>query len=96
MNTNNKMIDNDLQDIGKGVRQLRGLANDMGKELDTQNDQIRDLEKGLGKVLDNVDTINVKMKNTVDKVMKGSKFMVNCILLCVILALVVFIVAMFK
>jgi t-SNARE complex subunit (syntaxin) len=96
MNLNNKVIENDLSDIGKGVRQLRGLANDMGKELDGQNDQIRDLEKGLGKVMDNVETINIKMKHTVDAVMAGPKFMVNCILLCVILALVVFIVAMFK
>jgi t-SNARE complex subunit (syntaxin) len=96
MNTNNKLIDNDLEDIGKGVTQLRGLANDMGKELDTQNDQIRDLEKGLGNVMDNVDTINIKMKNTVEKVMAGGAFMRNCILICVILALVAFIATLFK
>ena len=35
------------------------------------------------------------MKKTLDGVMKGDKFMVNCVLLCVILALAAFISSQF-
>lgn len=42
-----------------------------------------------------LDNINVKLKQALDGVMKGDKFMVNCILICVLLSLVGFIASYF-
>lgn len=95
MNQRNEIIDQDLKDIGTGVTRLKEIAQDMNRELDVQNDQLRDLEKGVDKVLDQVDNINIKLKRVTDTMMTGDRFMINCILICVILALVVFISSIF-
>ncbi|KAI8590743.1 hypothetical protein BDZ88DRAFT_446240 [Geranomyces variabilis] len=91
----NKLIDNDLDQIGAGVARLKDLANDMGNELDRQNDVLDDIEKGVDSALDRVDNLNVKMRKAVDGMMKGDRFMVNCVMMCVILALVAFIASQF-
>ncbi|KAI8921909.1 hypothetical protein DFJ77DRAFT_3346 [Powellomyces hirtus] len=91
----NKLIDNDLDQIGAGVARLKDLANDMGNELDRQNDVLDDIERGVDTALDRVDNLNVKMRKAVDGVMKGDRFIVNCVLMCVVLALVAFIAGQF-
>ncbi|KAL2911437.1 hypothetical protein HK105_209088 [Polyrhizophydium stewartii] len=87
--------DQDLDAIGTGVARLKEIALDMGQEIDRQNDDLGRIDQNVEKALDHVDNINITMKNTLDKVMKGDRFMVNCILLCVILALVAFISTQF-
>ncbi|KAI8802928.1 hypothetical protein BJ742DRAFT_910132 [Cladochytrium replicatum] len=84
----NKLIDDELHQIGIGVSKLKELANDMGQELDAHNEVIDDIDKNVENVLDHLDSVNLKMKKALDKMMKGDKFMVNCILVCVVLALV--------
>ncbi|KAI8818903.1 uncharacterized protein EV422DRAFT_535864 [Fimicolochytrium jonesii] len=91
----NKLIDNDLDQIGAGVAKLKELANEMGNELDRQNEQLDNIERGVDGALDRVDNLNVKMRVAVDKVMKGDRFIVNCVLMCVVLALVAFISGQF-
>ncbi|KAJ3391206.1 hypothetical protein HDU92_009161 [Lobulomyces angularis] len=95
MNEKNKLIDKDLEDIGFGVQKLKEIAQGMNQELDAQNDALRDLEKDVDKALDGVDNINIRLKQVVDKMMTGDRFMINCILLCVILGLVAFIASIF-
>lgn len=68
MNERNQIIDKELEDISVGVSKLKEIANDMNKELDDQNDALRDLEKGVDKVLDDVDNVNIKLKRIVDTV----------------------------
>ncbi|KAI9100378.1 hypothetical protein DFS34DRAFT_578611 [Phlyctochytrium arcticum] len=91
----NKQIDQDLDDIGAGVARLKDIANDMGNELDRQNDVLDEIERGVDSALDRVDNLNVKMRKAVDGVMKGDRFIVNCVLVCVVLALVAFIAGQF-
>ncbi|TPX63277.1 hypothetical protein SpCBS45565_g06733 [Spizellomyces sp. 'palustris'] len=91
----NKMIDQDLDDIGAGVARLKDIANDLGNELDRQNDVLDEIERGVDTALDKVDNLNIKMRKAVDGVMKGDRFMVNCVLMCVVLALVAFIAGQF-
>ncbi|KAJ3092779.1 hypothetical protein HK102_003042 [Quaeritorhiza haematococci] len=95
LNERNKMIDQDLEDIEHGVKKLKELAQDMNQELDKQNEALKDLEKGVDQALDEVDNVNIKLKRALDHMMKGDRFMVNCILLCIILALVAFIASIF-
>eukprot|EP00842_Homolaphlyctis_polyrhiza_P001101 jgi/Hompol1/1992/HPOL_002113-RA len=91
----NKDIDKDIENLGVGVLRLKEIALDMGQELDRQNDDLGNLDNKVERALDHVDNINVTMKKTLEGVMKGDRFMVNCILLCVILALVGFISTQF-
>ncbi|KAJ8331471.1 hypothetical protein QVD99_001739 [Batrachochytrium dendrobatidis] len=91
----NKDINQDLENIGVGVAKLKEIALDMGQELENQNQNLDNLDHKVEGALDHVDNINITMKKTLDGVMKGDKFMVNCILLCVVLALVAFISTQF-
>jgi hypothetical protein len=68
MKEKDKMINEDMEEIGKGVSQLKEIAINMGKELDHQNDQLVDLEKNVDKAMDNLDNVNVKMKKVLDGV----------------------------
>ncbi|KAJ3043709.1 hypothetical protein HDV00_004482 [Rhizophlyctis rosea] len=91
----NAEIDKDLDAIGIGVTHLKNIATEMGEELDRQNVALDDIEAGVDKALDHVDNLNIKMKKTLDGMMKGDRFMVNCILMCILLALVAFVASQF-
>ncbi|KAJ3326013.1 hypothetical protein HDV06_002398 [Boothiomyces sp. JEL0866] len=91
----NKEIDEEVNQLGQGVAKLRDIAIDMGQELDRQNENLERIDKKVEANLDHVDNINVSLKKALDGVMKGDKFMVNCVLLCVLLALAAFISSQF-
>lgn len=95
LKSRDKEIDKDVEGLGTGVQRLRDIAIDMGQELDRQQEDMDRIDKNVDKVLDHVDNINVTMKKTVEGVMKGDKFMVNCIMLMVILCLGAFISSQF-
>ncbi|KAJ3021661.1 UNVERIFIED_CONTAM: hypothetical protein HDU68_009524 [Siphonaria sp. JEL0065] len=95
MNEKNKAIDEDLEVIGQGVQKLKELAQNMGNELEKQNEDLEDVDKAVNKALDHVDNVNIQMRKAVDGMMAGDKFMMNCILLCVLLALLGFIASLF-
>ncbi|KAJ3220261.1 hypothetical protein HDU67_003276 [Dinochytrium kinnereticum] len=96
INERNKAIDEDLEEIGAGVQKLKEIANAMGQELDNQNDELKDIDKAVNKALDHVDNVNISMRRALDGMMKGDKFMINCILICVLLAILGFISSLFS
>jgi t-SNARE complex subunit (syntaxin) len=63
----------------------------MDREIDRQNAMLDVIETKVDKAQAHLDNINVKLKNTVEKVMKGDTFLVNCVLFCIVLCLVSFI-----
>jgi hypothetical protein len=63
--------------------------------LDGQNQKLEAIDKKVESALDHTDNLNIALKKSLDGAMKGDKFMVNCILMCVLLALVAFISAQF-
>ncbi|KAJ3222404.1 hypothetical protein HDU78_011762, partial [Chytriomyces hyalinus] len=75
MNEKNKMIDQDLEEIGQGVQKLKELAQNMGNELEKQNEDLQDVDKAVNKALDHVDNVNIQMRKAVDGMMAGDKFM---------------------
>ncbi|TPX33172.1 hypothetical protein SmJEL517_g03810 [Synchytrium microbalum] len=91
----NQDIDNDLDVIGKGVSKLKDIANEMNTELDKQNEMLDAVDTKVNNALDHVDNVNIKMKVALEKMMRGDKFMINCILLCVLLALIAFVATEF-
>jgi hypothetical protein len=66
-----------------------------GQELDKQSQILGDVATKFDKELDHVEHINVRMQDNVEKVMKGDKFIMNCVLLVVLIALASFIVTFF-
>ncbi|KAJ3122711.1 hypothetical protein HK100_011867, partial [Physocladia obscura] len=68
MNENNKAIDEDLEAIGKGVHKLKELAQNMGNELDRQEDDMEDIQRAANKALDHLDNVNLQMRKAVDGV----------------------------
>ncbi len=89
------MQDKELDGLGTGVKRLKAIAMDMNDELDKQNTALDKIETDVDKALDDLDNVNIKMKKLLDSVMKGDKFLVNCILVCIVLALVAFIANLF-
>lgn len=87
----NKDIDKDLDDIQANIGVLREVAINMDRELDKQDAILDNIDKKVDKAQIHLDNVNVKMKQALDGAMKGDKFMVNCILLCVLLCLAGFI-----
>jgi hypothetical protein len=67
----------------------------MNDELDNQDIALTKIDKDVNNALDELDNVNIKMKKMLDDVMKGDKFMVNCILVCLVLSLVGFISSFF-
>src|SRR5204863_299538 len=88
-------IDQQLEQIGHGVTNLKEIAINMGSELDHQNQIITDIDGKVERAAATLDTLNVKMKKTVEGVMSGDKFLVNCILITLALALAAFIASYF-
>ncbi|KNE71559.1 hypothetical protein AMAG_15768 [Allomyces macrogynus ATCC 38327] len=84
-------IDQELDEIGAGVQVLKQIAIQMGEEVDKQNEMLDKIDTKVDKAQEHLVSVNMKMKEALDGVMKGDKFLVNCVLLCVLLALIAYI-----
>jgi DNA repair exonuclease SbcCD ATPase subunit len=91
----NAEIDKELDEVLKGVGVLKEIALNMDQELETQNQMIDQIEHKVNKSQQKLDSINAKLQKTLDKVMKGDRFLVNFVLICVLLLIVGFIATMF-
>ncbi|KAI9225160.1 hypothetical protein BC828DRAFT_371701 [Blastocladiella britannica] len=89
----NMDIDAELNEISAGVAAIKQIAIQMGDELDKQNDMLDTIDAKVDKANEHVAKVNEKMKVALDGVMKGDKFLVNCVLLCILLALIAYIVS---
>ena len=87
--------DKELEDIGKGLEVLKEIAVNMNQELETQNQMIDEIQTKVEKAGEKLGTLNVKLQQTLDKVMKGDRFLMAFILLCLLLAIIGFIASMF-
>lgn len=61
-------FDQDLDEIGKGVQYLHGLAQNIGEEVKRQNQMLNEADKTISKNLKHVENVNHKMKKTLEKV----------------------------
>ena len=92
---NQRDIDQDLDHINHQVGQLKEIAINMDRELDKQNGMLDTIDKKVDTATAHIESTNKKLKNAVDGVMKGDRFMINCILICVVLSLGTFIASYF-
>lgn len=83
-------LDRELDEIAAGVSVIKQIAIQMGEEVDKQNEMLTELDTKVDKVQDHMETVNDKMKTALEGIMKGDKFIVNCILICVLLGLLAY------
>jgi uncharacterized coiled-coil DUF342 family protein len=84
-------IDEKLQRIGEGVNVLKEIAVEMGKEIETQNVMISELDHKVDKAQAQLDNLNKRLKNILTKMRKGDRFCVDLILLIIVLGLAAYI-----
>jgi len=60
--------DKDLDDISRGVTQLKHIADDMGQELNKQSDLVEVMETKLDQNNADIRTVNAKLKHTLTSV----------------------------
>jgi t-SNARE complex subunit (syntaxin) len=87
----NMNIDQELDEIAAGVQVIKQIAIQMGEEVEKQNDLLTNIESKVDKTNEHMMHVNIKMKEALDGVMKGDKFIVNCVLICILLALICYI-----
>ena len=77
------------------MQKLKAIAIEMGEEVDMQNKMIEELTDKVDTVEERLVSLNVKLKNQLDGVMKGDKFLVNFVLCLILLAIIGFIASQF-
>lgn len=87
----NMDIDQELDEIAAGVQVVKQIAIQMGEEVEKQNDMLTEIETKVDHAHEHVQLVNMRMKEALDGVMKGDKFLVNCVLICILLGLVAYI-----
>lgn len=88
---NARQLDADLQEISSGVGTLRSIALGMERQIEGQTELIDAVQHRTDKAQDNLNTVHNRMKTTLDRVMKGDRFIANAILLLILLGLLAFI-----
>jgi len=83
----NKIIDDQLEEIEAGVLALKELANQMNTQLDTQNVMIQDISTDADKANAHLRDTNLRLKNALDKVRKGDRFIMDFILIIILLGI---------
>lgn len=83
-------IQDDIIELYSGVRGLKEIALDIGRNVDQQQESIVALEGKAQKTEQKMENLNVKLKRTLQRVMKGDKFIVNIVLVLALLGLLYF------
>jgi len=74
---------------------MKEIAINMNQELDTQNQMIDQIQTKVDKAGEKLNTLNAKLQQTLDKVMKGDRFLILFVMACILLAVIGFIASMF-
>jgi len=84
---NDAKIDAKLDQVGQGVEILKNMALEMGKEIELQGVMISELDGRVDQTQAQLNNLNRRLKNTLDKVRKGNRFCIDVILVIILLAL---------
>lgn len=80
-----KQIDDNLDEILIGVNHLKNIAQDIGSEIDRQNEIISNIEDQTDRVRSNLGGVNERLKSVLRKVRGPREFFCDC--LCCLLIL---------
>jgi len=87
MRDNDKILDNILNSLPAGIKELEVMATAMTKVVKCQGDALGHLEGNVSKIDDALVSINIRLKRTLEQTRKGDQFIVDIILLCILLGL---------
>jgi len=87
-----RKIDQGLQVVAEGVRDLRVVAVDMRDEMTLQRTMINDIEGKVDKANVKLNNINKRMKRALIKTRSADRFILDFILIVVLLGIVGFII----
>jgi len=92
----NIIIDGQLEELEQGVLALNNLATQMGDHVEQQNVMIDDITSTAEKAAAHLRETNTRLKNALDKVRKPDRFIIDCILIIVLLAIATYIYEQLK
>jgi len=92
----NKIIDDQLEEIEGGILMLKHLANTMGNQIEQQNVMIDEITTNAEKANARLRETNTRLKNALDKVRKPDRFIIDCILIIILLAIATYIYEQLK
>jgi len=84
---NDALIDHKLDIAAEGVRVIKELATEMGKEIQTQGVMMAEIEDKVDRTQAHLDNLNRRLKKTLENVRKGDRFILDFILLIIVLGL---------
>jgi predicted nucleic acid-binding Zn-ribbon protein len=82
-----QVIDEKLELVGQGVNILKDMAHNYTREIEMQEVLIREAEKQVDKTQIQLDNLNKRLKNTLNKVRSCDRFVLDFILLVIVLAI---------
>jgi len=85
---NDAKIDVKLELVGQGVEVLRNMAVDIGREIELQGVMINELDQKVDVTNAQLNNLNRRLKNTLEKVRKADRFCIDIILVIILLALI--------
>ncbi|KAK9842232.1 hypothetical protein WJX81_001822 [Elliptochloris bilobata] len=88
--------DKSLDTIDQGLTTLRGIGEAMGETLRQQDVVLDAIHERMDEVTGQLKTNNMKLKGMVTKMRSTRNFCLDVVLICIILGLVLYLVAMFK
>eukprot|EP00884_Botryococcus_braunii_P019043 jgi/Botrbrau1/5822/Bobra.0366s0008.1 len=91
-----KKQDKALDNIEKGITTLKGIGEAMGEELRHQNILADEIESKMDKVTGDLKNNNMKLKGLLTKMRSSRNFCLDAVLICIILGLAAYLVAMFR
>jgi len=80
-------IDEKLEQVSRGVKDLETMAKEMGKEIDMQGMMIGEVESKVEIANEKLANLNKRLKKTLAAYRKPSRFCIDIILLVVLLAI---------
>ena len=87
MKGTDKRIDDKLDIVFNNLKILREQANEMGKEIDKQEAIIENANNKAEAVTEKIESLNARMKKTLQSVRSGDKFIIDFILICILLGI---------
>jgi hypothetical protein len=86
MVNNDEQIDQNLDDISRGLEEVMAMGKEMNTQLDIQDVMLNDLEKTIDKGTDELLSINRKLKKSLSEIRGGDKVCMDMICLVLMLA----------
>jgi len=84
---NDEKLDEQLEEISKGMRRLKGIAVDQSQEVKLQNVMIDQISDNMDKATDHLNDVNVKLKDTLKQAGGATNIIVKLVLLILLCAI---------